>query len=162
MENKINRWLRSDDRKQIVDELEQIRHAQSEMIKEKKEWERHGKVDEWKEKYLSYWNDLRHRKSFLLDVIKRGDNGESVDHFFLNGEITEKKTGRKRNEAKWNEAYRVMRVRLKDYRYTVEDKNGKVSKNKLFKYVEESCGLAVKTLHNNVKDFPNDIKNLLK
>ena len=73
-----------------------------------------------------------------------------------------KMRGRKPDKEKWEKAYQKMRTRLKHHRHKHEDKNGKLSRNSLFKQIAKETGFAVKTFHNNIKDFPDDIKNLMK
>jgi hypothetical protein len=164
-EEKINRWFRSDDRKQIIEELNQIDEAQGQLIKNKMEWEKHRDVKEWKKRYGQYWKRLYDRQQFLEDVIRRGDNGEPVDAYYTDtspGAVTGKRRGRKRDEDQWNTAYNLMRTRLKNYKHTLMDTSGNIVKSRLFNRVERECGISVKTLYNNYRHFPDDIKKLLK
>ncbi len=84
-EEKINRWFQSNDRKQIIDELNEIEILQNSLQRTLHEWERHGKtVDEWKYQYGEYWERLFIRREFLEMVIQRGDAGEYVSRYFEN------------------------------------------------------------------------------
>jgi hypothetical protein len=162
---KVNRWFRSDDRKQIVDELNEIDTIQGQLLKDKKEWERYRDVKEWREQYGDYWKRIYARKKFLEDVIRRGDSGEPVNTCFSDTSperIRGKQRGRKRNEDQWDRAYKVMRTQLKEYRHSLLDGEGRIVKSRLFRRVEKDCGISVKTLYNRTSYFPEDIIKLLK